>query len=57
MLRKSTANKELEIRAQVIETSLFIVKNPRNEVHVLSVMTMKPHRMIIKGKKAYYAQG
>ena len=28
----------------------------RNEVHLMSVMTMKPFRMMMKDKKAYYTQ-
>lgn len=28
----------------------------RNEVHLMSVMTMKPCRMMTKDKKAYYTQ-
>lgn len=46
----------MEIRSEAIETLLFLSEESRNEVHLMSIMTMKSFRMMVRGKKAYYTQ-
>lgn len=46
----------MEIRSEAIETLLVLSEESRNEVHLMSIMTMKSFRMMVRGKKAHYTQ-